>query len=147
MNRVFLNGNGEGVTRAKCTSDGQWLVTRHAREHKITCLAAASAIPGRVYAGTRAGVLRSDDGGLTWQPCSMARRIVKSLAISPHDPGVLYAGTKPAAVFKSEDGGKHWRELEGFQMLYSSRAIFILIGVTRKSKESAEKAAGQPSPN
>src|SRR5262249_51522222 len=34
-----------------------------------------------------------------------------SLARSPHDPRVVLAGTRPAALFRSEDGGASWRRL------------------------------------
>jgi hypothetical protein len=47
----------------------------------------------------------------------MAGQIVKSLAVSPHDPDVLYAGTKPALVYVSRDGGQSWQELESFRRI------------------------------
>jgi len=34
---------------------------------------------------------------------------------SPHDPDVVYAGVEDAALFKSTDGGKTWRELAGLR--------------------------------
>jgi len=30
------------------------------------------------------------------------------------EPGVLYIGVKPAALFKSEDGGKNWSQVSSF---------------------------------
>ncbi len=121
MNPVFLNGSDNGITRAERGPDGSWQVTRHAAEHRITCLAADPWHPAHVYAGTRNGILRSNDRGLTWRLHGMEGHIVKSLAISPHEPGTFYAGTKPVAVFKSEDSGAHWRELKGFQRIRGRR--------------------------
>ncbi|RME84460.1 MAG: hypothetical protein D6775_05405 [Caldilineae bacterium] len=121
MTHIFLNAHSNGITRAERTSSGEWRVTHHAIGHRVACLAADPFHPARVYAGTSKGILRSDDHGLTWRLLGMERHIVKSLAVSPHDPGVLYAGTKPPAVFKSEDGGAHWMELEAFQRIRGRR--------------------------
>ncbi|MBI3960161.1 MAG: hypothetical protein HY328_15210 [Chloroflexi bacterium] len=41
---------------------------------------------------------------------------IRSLAVSAQCPGVVYAGTKdPAAVYASEDGGRHWEERTAFR--------------------------------
>ncbi len=129
---AFLSATEHGVLRAERTPDGRWTVTRRAQGHCVTCLAAstslraraAPATPERVYAGTRDGVLRSDDGGATWQPCGMSGQIIKSLAVSPHPStgsgqvtDVIFAGSKPATLFRSDDGGASWRELTGFRRI------------------------------
>jgi hypothetical protein len=88
-----------------------------ASDHRATCLASDPGQPRRVYAGTQNGVLRSDDGGLTWHRSGMDGHIVKALAVSPHDSNRLYAGTKPARVFFSDDGGHTWAELDGFRRI------------------------------
>ena len=62
-------------------------------------------------------MLRSEDCGLSWQRSGMEGHIVKSLAVSPHDSNVIYAGTKPALLFVSNDRGKSWTELEGFRRI------------------------------
>jgi hypothetical protein len=62
-------------------------------------------------------VLRSDDRGKSWRPAGMSGQIVKSLAVSPHEPGQVYAGTKPAYMFLSRDSGTTWTELEGFRRI------------------------------
>ncbi len=62
-------------------------------------------------------MLRSDDSGLTWEATGFNGEAVKSLAVSPHDASRLYAGTKPALMFTSPDGGNSWRELEGFRRI------------------------------
>jgi hypothetical protein len=47
--------------------------------------------------------------------------MVTAVAYSPHDPNVIVAGTKPAALFRSEDGGKAWRNLNA--AMYESVAL------------------------
>jgi photosystem II stability/assembly factor-like uncharacterized protein len=71
-----------------------------------------------MYAGTQDnGVLRSDDRGKTWQPSGMQGYIVKAIAVSPVESGLIVAGTKPPGVFVSRDGGVHWEELVSFRKM------------------------------
>ncbi len=66
----------------------------------------------------------SRDGGQTWtnpteQPRFSAengetvKRIWHIEPGRPSEPGVLYAGVEPAALFKTEDGGETWHEVAG----------------------------------
>jgi photosystem II stability/assembly factor-like uncharacterized protein len=97
-----------------------WSVDLSLADQDIRCLAADPMRPRIVYAGTQgAGVFRSDDGGLTWQPSGLAGHIVKSLAVSRVAPETVYAGTKPALVFVSRDGGATWHELTAFRRIRS----------------------------
>jgi hypothetical protein len=74
-------------------------------------------------------IFRSLDMGRTWTeatrppmfgrpPEGLAERAVDhtcSLTPAlPGEPGVWYAGTSPAGIFRSEDGGATWSEVEGF---------------------------------
>ena len=68
--------------------------------------------------------MRSDDRGRTWRPAGLEGHIVKSLAVSRAEPGAVYAGTKPALVFVSRDGGTHWTELDAFRRIRSRRLWF-----------------------
>lgn len=117
---VFLAATGEGVTRASRSSTGDCPVTEVLRGVRVNCLAASPHEPDLVLAGTQGnGVLRSRDGGLTWQPAGLEGWVVKSLAASPLERDVFYAGTKPAHVFVSRDGGDEWRDLDAFQAIPS----------------------------
>lgn len=87
-----------------------------------------------------AGVWRSDDGGQSWQVTRLTRGEQDDWAASDpefaklinwseaplpfdaqftqvwslcHAHGVLYAGTKPASLLASRDGGQSWEKLEG----------------------------------
>lgn len=86
-----------------------------------TCLAADPHRPGRVWAGTTdAGVVRSADGGATWEPTGLTGLHVTSLAAGPDEPGRIWAGTEPSALWGSGDGGAGWSEAEGLTDLPSS---------------------------
>ena len=117
MNRsIFLATTGRGLARAGRNPDSNWSVEFLLSEHDVRCLAADPHNQNVVYAGTQGqGVLRSGDGGRTWQPAGLQGRVVKALAASPSEPGLVYAGTKPPLLFTSHDGGGTWAELESFR--------------------------------
>ncbi len=110
---ALIIGTGAGVWRAsRGELDGveQVLETKRVmRVHRCS---------GALYAATRSGLYRSDDGGDEWHHLPVPRREVYSVLESP-DGTRLYAGTHPAHLYVSEDGGESWRELEGLQQLPS----------------------------
>ena len=93
--------------------------------------------PNRIYASQTSGwfgqlIQRSDDGGATWEPRGnkfeyegipgthqwydgtqhpWEFKRVWHLEPSAGDPDVVYAGVEDAALFKTTDGGKSWREV------------------------------------
>jgi photosystem II stability/assembly factor-like uncharacterized protein len=62
-------------------------------------------------AGTHAGVFRSDDLGRTWQEASqgLSTRYVRWMAYHPDISDLEFAGTEPAGIFVSHNGGGSWR--------------------------------------
>jgi hypothetical protein len=74
--------------------------------------------PDTIYAGAaNRGVLRSDDGGHTWQVSDAHLRAtaVTALAVDPTDSASeqrLFAGTGSGEVWRSVDGGQHWSEVD-----------------------------------
>lgn len=118
---VLLATTENGIARAAAQQvDEAWPIEVTIADQDVRCLAADPLHPLTVYAGTQGdGVLRSDDGGQTWQASGLAGHIVKSLAVSRAAPGTIYAGTKPALVFVSHDGGVTWEELAGFRRIRS----------------------------
>lgn len=68
-------------------------------------------------------VVRSDDFGKTWQQGSPGLAFPQDMGISAanvwnvtpghaFEPGVVYAGTQPAGLFRSEDWGESWAPVE-----------------------------------
>ena len=62
-----------------------------------------------LFAGTDSGLLRSFNGGESWE--QVLEPMVRTLLIDPRHPDRLYAGTQPAAAWRSDDGGDTWQEL------------------------------------
>jgi photosystem II stability/assembly factor-like uncharacterized protein len=73
--------------------------------------AAGAGAGPRLYAGTRRGVYRSDDGGAAWRGLTAALPEVEkvtSLLVDPAAPDSVIAGTWRRA-YRSDDGGAAWR--------------------------------------
>lgn len=69
--------------------------------------------PQTVFAGADDGIYRSRDGGRGFDRLEspMNSLHVWKVAVDPEDPDIIFAGTRPAALFRSTDGGKHWEKL------------------------------------
>ena len=83
-------------------------------ESRCWALASHPERPGVVYAGTDSGVYRSQVRSRNWRhlPSPMDAMEVWALAAAPWDADVLLAGTRPAGLFRSDDGGETWRRLD-----------------------------------
>lgn len=84
--------------------------------------------PPRLYAAANhwawgPTVAHSDDGGKTWEQRSTGLHFPEDMGLSvmnvwhvepghEQEPGVVYAGTQPGALFKSEDWGETWAPVE-----------------------------------
>jgi hypothetical protein len=122
--RHLLVGGG-GVWESR---DGGWTWTPRADDQPTVAIGAVAFAPGDpsvAYAGTGQGealaalgigLLRSADGGATWEPL-VARELLGTgfhdLLVDPGDPGRLLAATT-AGLWASPDGGRSWeRRLAG----------------------------------
>lgn len=67
---------------------------------------------GVILAGTKNGIFRSEDGGQSWVEASkgLTSRHVRWMAFQPDASDFEFAGTEPADIFISHDGGASWRE-------------------------------------
>src|SRR5258706_5760338 len=92
----------KGVARDECNADGRWAVEQVLSGQDVRCLEVDPLNRQVVYAGTQGqGMFRSEDGGRSWRPAGLQGVIVKSLAASRHQPGVVYAGTKSPPLIYS----------------------------------------------
>ena len=77
----------------------------------IHAIAINPSDPGVIYIGTlHAGVFKSLDGGISWQPAQsgMGGASIDTLVIDPQQPDTLYAGVYNGGLYKTSDGGANW---------------------------------------
>ena len=82
-------------------------------ECRVFSLTSQPAGGSSVLAGTDQGVYRWDAAEKRWEhlPSMLDELPIWSLVQSPHDRNVLLAGTRPAALYRSEDAGRSWKRL------------------------------------
>lgn len=107
-------------------NDG-WNVKLHLLDTQPHCIAVDPAHPQIVYCGTfDRGAWVSNDAGASWRQIEggIAGQQVTSIAVSILERGaaqnVVYVGSEPSAMFRSEDGGKTWEELVSLKQLPSA---------------------------
>jgi photosystem II stability/assembly factor-like uncharacterized protein len=68
---------------------------------------------GTLYAAAHSGLFKSTDGGGSWLPAGagLPPGAVNTVAVSPREPGTVYAGIRGVGVFRSTDGAASWRAL------------------------------------
>jgi photosystem II stability/assembly factor-like uncharacterized protein len=121
--RRLLVGTTDGVFLLTPDDAGIWKQEGHVLQgHHVESL---MVVPGTqsVFAGMHgSGFYRSRDGALTWSPVATdIGNIVFTLAcVREADNMALYAGTEPAALFRSRDDGDSWQELPALRAVPSS---------------------------
>jgi len=106
---LLLVATENGVTVGRQAGNTIEIVRHRLQGQRVTSVIARE---GTILAGTRTGVFRSDDLGETWQAANrgLTTPYVRWLAYHPEISDREFAGTEPAAVFLSQDGGQNWQE-------------------------------------
>jgi photosystem II stability/assembly factor-like uncharacterized protein len=150
MDNLLFMGTREGVVVVQ-REGGAWQeMNRALAAHRVNSL---SAQGGVVLAGTRDGIFRSDDVGRTWQMASegLTELHVRWLAHHPDASDTVLAGTEPAAIFLSRDGGETWverpkvaklRDEHGWYLPYSPEAGCVRGFAFHKSRIYAAVEVG-----
>lgn len=130
MKDYLILATKQGVAVVQRQGDDWQEIRRNLTTHESTSL---SVHGGMVLAGTTEGVFRSEDSAESWQVASVGLTDphVRWISHHPEASGVVLAGTEPAAIYISENGGKDWnecpqvselRDQNDWYLPYSSRA-------------------------
>jgi photosystem II stability/assembly factor-like uncharacterized protein len=124
MAAKLLVATADGL--ALCEREGEtWrLVERALGGRALTSVAAAGEV---LLAGSREGVMRSEDGGRNWVESAdgMGAAYIRCLTAHPTIEGLFLAGAEPAAIFVSRDGGRSWRECGEVARLREQHGWFL----------------------
>lgn len=69
------------------------------------------------------GVLLSEDGGETWKQVFDENQYVYDVTVDPRYPGRLYANTFNQGAYRSDDHGRTWNKLKGYDFHWGHRVI------------------------
>ncbi len=108
MEHILILATMNNLVVCERTGDGWQPARQGLAGRRVT---SAIAREGVILAGTHDGIYRSDDLGHTWQEASqgLSTRYVRWMAYHPDISDFEFAGTEPAGIFISHDGGERWR--------------------------------------
>jgi hypothetical protein len=69
------------------------------------------------------GAWASDDGGASWTRVFDEAAHVYTVSVDPRRPATLYLSTFDAGVHRSDDAGRSWRRLGGFNFQWGYRPV------------------------
>jgi photosystem II stability/assembly factor-like uncharacterized protein len=111
---VYAAAYGSGIY--KSTDGGHiWHITDSASiNHFVRELIVHPSDPNTVYAGTGNGVYKTTNGGTGWFAVNTGippSTSIRSMALDPVNPVVVYAGTDSSYLYRTTTGGASWSHL------------------------------------
>lgn len=109
-NVLYVGTDGQGIYRFEVGPQGDGY--RLADKTLLNYAHVKSIAPGRdeqIYVLAGEGIFVTD--GINWQKLKTVPETVLSLAVDPNNNKILYAGGASSGVFRSEDGGQTWQNM------------------------------------
>jgi hypothetical protein len=113
LDTYWAGTDGNGIWRS---SDGQrW--DRAGNNEEDASIYDLAVSDGRILAGSGTGVL-SGDGTGRWQRTG-PRMLTAAIGAHPGDPADWLAGSAPGGLWRTDDHGITWRQIDGFKGVLS----------------------------
>lgn len=71
----------------------------------------------------KGGIFLSEDGGNTWKQIFDDKQYVYDVTPDPYHDGRVYCNTFNRAAYRSDDRGKTWKKLKGYDFHWGQRAV------------------------
>ena len=84
---------------------------------------AAIATGGNKNLGMEGGIFLSENGGKTWKPIFDKEQYVYDVTADPYHKGRVYCNTFNKGAYRSDDYGKTWKKLKGYDFHWGHRII------------------------
>jgi hypothetical protein len=78
---------------------------------------------GNVLIEMPGGIFLSEDAGNTWKSIFDENQYVYDVTVDPYHPGRLYCNTFNQAAWRSDDYGKTWKKILGYDFQWGQRII------------------------
>ena len=109
---VLLAGTADGIYQSFSCFCGWTKTTEVFNNTTVYVLATLHKDLRTMYAGTKDGIWKSTDEGRTWkQPDGLKGLKISAIAINPDNSPQVTASTEDGAVYRSEDGGDSWQQM------------------------------------
>ena len=111
---IYAGAETGGIYRLAPDGEDWQELTRGLPESPSVCgIAIHPDHPEVIFAGTQNGPYRSLNHGDTWERMDYPAVAppVWTFMFRPRDPSVMYLGTAPGEIYRSDNGGESWRNL------------------------------------
>jgi photosystem II stability/assembly factor-like uncharacterized protein len=78
---------------------------------------------GNITLQTAGGIFMSEDSGTTWTSVFDQNKYVYDVTVDPDHEGRIYCNTFNSAAYRSDDYGKTWTQLEGYDFHWGHRVV------------------------
>jgi photosystem II stability/assembly factor-like uncharacterized protein len=119
-------------------------LSSHTDEQALNAFAVAPKDANVVYATTKRDILVTQNGGATWNTLAQTLpSLATTLAVSPLNNQVLYAGVDSMGIYRSTDGGKTWNAVNnGLNVPAGARFVINALTIDPANAQHVAASTG-----
>lgn len=123
---VYAGGNSGGIFKTT-DAGGSWQMQNQGLGNlNVRVVAIGRGAPARLYAGTVAGVYRSDNGAASWTSTgALPSGTVRAIGLTFDNPDSVNVGLEGAGVYESANAGATWRPVNSGLPHLQARALAV----------------------